>query len=67
LKHRREVTSGRGYLSQSELTLTFGLGQLQKVDKVTIRWPGKNGSTQALDGKDLEINKPHTITQKPQS
>jgi hypothetical protein len=67
LKHRREVTSGRGYLSQSELTLTFGLGQLQKVDKVTIRWPGKNGGTQVLEAKDLEINKTHTITQKPQS
>ncbi|HEV2947346.1 MAG TPA: CRTAC1 family protein [Gemmataceae bacterium] len=65
-KHRREVTSGRGYLSQSELTLTFGLGQLQKVDKVTIRWPGKNGGTQILEGKDLEINKTHTVVQKAQ-
>jgi hypothetical protein len=61
---RREVTSARGYLSQSELTLTFGLGQDQKVDKVTIHWPGKNGGTQVIDGKDLAINKTHMITQQ---
>lgn len=66
VEHHRQVTSGRGYLSQSELTLTFGLGQLEKVDQVTIRWPGKNGNTQVIEGKDLAINKTHIITQHPQ-
>jgi hypothetical protein len=38
---RRQVTGGRGYLSQSELPITVGLGQAPKVDRVTVRWPGK--------------------------
>lgn len=38
---RQEVRSGRGYLSQSELTLTFGLGA-SISNKVTIRWPGRD-------------------------
>jgi enediyne biosynthesis protein E4 len=60
---RRQVASARGYLSQSELTLTFGLGQNEKVDKVTIHWPGKNAGKQIIDGKDLTINKTHKISQ----
>ena len=44
----REVAGARGYLSQSELTLTFGLGDVTKVDKVTIRWPGKAGGETVL-------------------
>ena len=35
----REVKSGSGYLSQNELHLHFGLGDAEKVDSVTIRWP----------------------------
>lgn len=42
LVQRQEVKSARGYLSQSELTLTFGLGTRAQVDRVTIQWPGKN-------------------------
>jgi hypothetical protein len=66
VKQSRQVISGRGYLSQSELTITFGLGQIDKIDKVTIQWPGKNGGTQVVQGKDLEINKTHTINQQSQ-
>jgi hypothetical protein len=29
----------RSYLSQSELPITFGLGTLDRVDAVEIRWP----------------------------
>jgi hypothetical protein len=46
----REVSSGRGYLSQNELPVTFGLGKSRKIDKVEIRWPGKRGGTQVLRG-----------------
>ena len=33
------VRTGSSYLSQSELPLTFGLGQASKVEQVEIRWP----------------------------
>jgi hypothetical protein len=38
--------SGSSYLSQSELVLTFGLGQREKADTIEIRWP--NGQTDKL-------------------
>ena len=37
---RRRVHTGSSYLSQGELTLTFGLGALDQVDEVSVRWPG---------------------------
>jgi hypothetical protein len=58
----RQVTSGRGYLSQSELPVTFGLGQTSKVDRITIRWPGAHGGTQELTG--LAIDQTHVIQQR---
>jgi hypothetical protein len=33
------VKTGSSYLSQSELPLTFGLGQRDKIDRVQIEWP----------------------------
>jgi enediyne biosynthesis protein E4 len=39
----RLVHGGSSYLSQSELPVTFGLGQHDKIDRVTIDWPsGRN-------------------------
>ncbi len=35
----RMVKSGSSYLSQSELPLTFGMGQNDKADRVVIYWP----------------------------
>ena len=35
----RMVKSGSSYLSQSELTLTFGLGRRDLVDRLVIEWP----------------------------
>ncbi|MGH9697333.1 MAG: CRTAC1 family protein [Bryobacteraceae bacterium] len=34
-----EVRSGGSYLSQSGLRIHFGLGTLNKVDELTVRWP----------------------------
>src|SRR5262249_49929240 len=39
---RRQVAGARGYLSQSELPVTVGVGPTTKVDKITVRWPGKD-------------------------
>ena len=36
----RMVKTGSSYLSQSELTLTFGLGRREKADRIVIEWPG---------------------------
>jgi hypothetical protein len=38
-KQWKVVHSGSSYLSQSELTLTFGLGRKTKADTVEIKWP----------------------------
>ena len=39
--HRQtdEVMSGGSYYSQNELTLYFGLGKAQTVDRLEVRWP----------------------------
>jgi len=58
---RRQVIGARGYLSQSELPLTFGLGQTAKVDRVTIHWPGKDGGTLVLT--DPPVNRVHPVRQ----
>lgn len=55
----RQVQAAGGYLSQSTLTLHFGLGEVSKVDSVEIRWP--SGTTQVL--KDIRINTRHDITE----
>jgi len=61
LVQHREVTSARGYLSQSELPVTFGLGQETKVDKVTIRWPGKDGGETVLT--DVQVDQARPVVQ----
>jgi hypothetical protein len=38
-KHSQMLRSGSSYLSQSELILTFGLGEKKKVDTLEVRWP----------------------------
>jgi len=45
---RRHVTSSRGYLSQSELPITFGLGKARRIDKLVVRWPGREQKVQEL-------------------
>lgn len=41
------VHSGSSYASQSELTLTFGLGREQQAARVEVEWPG--GSRQSFE------------------
>ena len=37
--HVRMARTGSSYMSESEPVLTFGLGQCQKIDRLTVRWP----------------------------
>ncbi len=37
---RRLLMPSRGYLSQMELPVTFGLGAAAKVDRLQVTWPG---------------------------
>lgn len=42
---RRELSSGRSYLSSSEPILTFGLGNMTAVDEVVVIWPSGERDT----------------------
>jgi len=55
-KQWKMLRSGSSYLSQSELVLTFGLGQQSKADSVQIEWP--SGQVDKLSN----INAGQTIT-----
>jgi enediyne biosynthesis protein E4 len=57
----RQVTPTRGYLSQSELPLTFGLGDATQVAKLEIIWPG--GVRQTLDPNRAALEKVTVIEQ----
>ncbi|MSR45404.1 MAG: CRTAC1 family protein [Phycisphaerales bacterium] len=49
---RRMVSATRSYLSQSDLSVTFGLGTATKVDRIQIRWP--HGRIQVLDAPQID-------------
>jgi hypothetical protein len=55
----RMVRSGSSYLSQSELTLTFGVGTRDRIDRVTILWP--NGRTEEY--KNVATGRAHDCTE----
>ncbi len=47
-----QVMPTRSYLSQAELPVTFGLGEIDAVEKVVVRWP--NGTTQEVAGPEVD-------------
>ena len=55
-KQWKMLRSGSSYLAQSELVLTFGLGQQAKADSVEIQWP--SGQVDKL----ANVNASQTIT-----
>ncbi len=57
----QQVSGGQSYLSASEKTLTFGLGDAEKIDSLEIRWP--DGATQALT--DVPGGERLTVRQEP--
>ena len=53
----RQVMPTKSYLSQSELTVTFGLGLATRIDAIQIRWP--QGTVQTVD--PLPLDRLHRI------
>ena len=51
-RQRGEVASGRGYISQSDLRIHFGLGIADRVDKLEIRWANGPRETVVLPAVD---------------
>jgi hypothetical protein len=63
LVQKCEVRASKGYLSCSELPLTFGLGKAEKVDRVEIHWPGRDVPRQVFT--DLAVDRAHLLRQNP--
>jgi hypothetical protein len=55
----RDVRTGSSYLSQSEIPVTFGLGDRTALDEVVVEWP--NGGRETL--KSLAAGTAYTITE----
>jgi len=53
----KEVRSGDGFISQSDLRLHFGLGKLTRAEKIVIRWP--SGLVETLT--DLPANNYYVV------
>ena len=49
------VNPTRGYLSQVELPLTFGLGDADAVERVTVRWPDGGETVVERPAVDAEL------------
>jgi enediyne biosynthesis protein E4 len=56
-KYQKEVRSGDGFISQSDLRVHFGLGKAIKAEKIVIRWP--NGLVETLT--DLAANQYYVV------
>jgi len=56
-KQWQMVHSGSSYLSQSELVLTFGLGQHNGADSIEISWPSGHVDTlkQVAAGRTVTV------------
>jgi hypothetical protein len=54
----RTVRGGSSYLSQSELSLTFGLGKADRIERVTVEWPSGTAQefSQLTTGRAYEVN-----------
>ncbi len=55
LRRRMDVISGGGYASQNDMSLHFGLGDSQRVDKAEIKWPDGSLETIEIPGIDRKL------------
>lgn len=60
LTQMQEVKSGSGYLSQNDMRLHFGLGDVKQVDSVTVRW----GCGHVETSKNIPTNQVLVIEEK---
>ena len=63
---KRQVMPTRSYLSQTELPLTFGLGNLTAVDHLRVQWPDRsvqNIDNVAMDSLMIIEQRPAGISQ----
>ena len=60
LRQLQIVNPTRSYLSQVELPVTFGLGDVQRVDYVKVTWPDGKSQTIEIPGSDrlVEVHQP---------
>lgn len=65
-KQMQMLRSGSGYLSSSELVLTFGLAQHTQADEVEIRWPSGQVDhlTNVAAGQTIVVKEGAGIAQK---
>jgi len=57
----RQLVLARGYLSSSEPVLHFGLGESDRMERVTVEWP--SGHRQVFTG--IAADRRYTITEPP--
>jgi hypothetical protein len=57
---RRQVMPTRSYLSQVEPTVTFGLGELDRVDSLKVVWP--DGTEETVEG--VEVDRLRVVEQR---
>jgi len=55
----RDIRSSSGYLSQSDPRAHFGLGKIEKVDRIEVRWPSGRVSTL----ENVKVNQVLTVTE----
>ncbi len=54
-ERRATVRTGSSYLSQGETTLTFGLGDVDSVERLEVRWPSGATRTYPVEGIDRTL------------
>jgi hypothetical protein len=62
----RRVRTGSSYLSQSETTVTFGLGDIDRIDSLEVHWPsGRIDRFSGLDtGQQLLVTEGETARER---